>query len=408
MIASIGLDQDSQAVIIGAMLISPLMSPILGIGLSIGINDKSMLFVSLQHFGIAIAIALITSTLYFLITPFGDPTEQILSRTKPTALDVAVAFFGGLAGIISGSRKDKSNAIPGVAIATALMPPLCVTGFGIAKGSLPIIINSFYLFFLNSAIVALATYLIVRFLRFPMKEFINEKDKAKTTWIITLISILIIIPSVWIGYGVFKEVRQKRNINAFMSEYFLNDKAKFFDSYDIIRRDSINLLIVKMYARMDSTEIQECEAGLIKHKLEDFNIEIIPTSEVNPSKIKELEAKLISVEAVKNKFDEIKKGAVKKDLETQNLKTQIDSFRRDTIPFVALSREAKTIFPDLEKLTIAKGQTTDFKSKVKVPMVLVKWNAKKYESAMNRDEEKLTEWMQLRAGLDTLDLIRMR
>jgi len=155
MIASLGLDLNSPAVIIGAMLISPLMSPILGIGLAVGINDNDALLLALKHFGIAIVIALVTSTLYFWLTPFGMETSEIRARTAPTLLDVLVAFFGGVAGIISGSRKDKSNAIPGVAIATALMPPLCVTGYGLATGNWTFMLNSFYLFFLNATFVAL-------------------------------------------------------------------------------------------------------------------------------------------------------------------------------------------------------------------------------------------------------------
>jgi uncharacterized hydrophobic protein (TIGR00271 family) len=147
MVASLGLDLNSPAVIIGAMLISPLMSPILGIGLSVGINDRNMLSIAIRHFGLSIIIALVTSFLYFKLTPLGEITDEISARTAPTFLDVLVAFFGGIAGIISGSRKDKSNAIPGVAIATALMPPLCVTGFGLAKQEWEIMINSFYLFF---------------------------------------------------------------------------------------------------------------------------------------------------------------------------------------------------------------------------------------------------------------------
>lgn len=124
MIASIGLDLNSPAVIIGAMLISPLMSPILGIGLSIGINDRKTLGLSIRHFAIAIAVSLITSVIYFLITPFGNLGSEIAARTTPTALDVMVAFFGGIAGIIAVTRKDLINAVPGVAIATALLPPL--------------------------------------------------------------------------------------------------------------------------------------------------------------------------------------------------------------------------------------------------------------------------------------------
>ena len=145
-IASIGLDRNSDAVIIGAMLISPLMSPILGIGLGIGINDKEVLKKAIIHFCAAILIAIISSTIYFALTPFGDITPAIASRTEPNTLDVFVAIFGGLAGIISIARKDISTTLPGVAIATALMPPLCVTGYGIAKGDMNFALSAFYLF----------------------------------------------------------------------------------------------------------------------------------------------------------------------------------------------------------------------------------------------------------------------
>ncbi len=408
MIASIGLDQNSQAVIIGAMLISPLMSPILGIGLAIGINDRSTLFISLQHFGIAIAIALVTSTIYFMLTPFGEATEQILSRTKPTALDVGVAFFGGLAGIISGSRKDKSNAIPGVAIATALMPPLCVTGYGIANGNYSIMLNSFYLFFLNSVFVALATYLIVRFLNFPVKEFINEKEKQKTTLVIAVISISIIIPSLLIGAGVLQEVREKRNINAFMGEYF-KEKEKYIDSYDVIRGDSINYLIVKMYMPIDSSEFTKYEEGLEKFNLSDFKIDILTTSDIDPGKISKLEAEVSDVKDKARQLEEIKKIRSEEEKRILTLRSQLDSIIADTFPYNIVSTEAKVLFPDLEKVIIAdKSHTTDFKTDVDIPLVVVKWRRGKYQSAMARDESKLTDWMKMRVGIDTLDLVRIK
>jgi len=219
-IASIGLDQNSQAVIIGAMLISPLMSPILGVGMAVGINDRIMLQISLKHFGIAIGIALTTSLLYFWLTPFGGLTEQIEARTSPTFLDVLIAFFGGIAGIVSGSRKDLSNAIPGVAIATALMPPLCVTGYGIANGDWIIALNSFYLFFLNSVFVALATYMIVRWLKFPLHQFSNMAEQRKARNIIAIIAVLLIIPSFLILRKVLGDVQTRNNINTFVAENF--------------------------------------------------------------------------------------------------------------------------------------------------------------------------------------------
>ena len=217
-IASIGLDQSSPAVVIGAMLISPLMNPILGIGLGVGINDRYMLKRSLFNFGLAIALSIGASTIYFLITPLGDPTPELIARTRPTLLDVGVAIFGGVAGIVANSRIEKTNAIPGVAIATALMPPLCTTGFGIATGNFEFIFGAFYLFFLNSVFIALSTFLIVKYLGFPAKEQLNAKADRNVKRYITAFVIVVIIPSALIFIGVIKDVRLQQNVQTFITE----------------------------------------------------------------------------------------------------------------------------------------------------------------------------------------------
>jgi uncharacterized hydrophobic protein (TIGR00271 family) len=165
LLASIGLDLNSTAVIIGAMLISPLMSPILGVGLGVAIFDKLLLRSAFKSLFIATTISLGTSALYFFVSPLGELTQEIAARTTPTLLDIGVAFFGGVAGIVAGSRLSKTSAIPGVAIATALMPPVCVAGFGIAKTDSSIFLGAFYLFFINAFFISLATYLICVFLR---------------------------------------------------------------------------------------------------------------------------------------------------------------------------------------------------------------------------------------------------
>ncbi|MEM9991456.1 MAG: TIGR00341 family protein, partial [Bacteroidota bacterium] len=244
MIASLGLDLNSPAVIIGAMLISPLMSPILGVGLAIGINDRKMLSISLQHFLVSIIIALVTSFLYFKLTPLGTSTPEIEGRIEPTTLDVLVAFFGGLAGIISGSRKDKSNAIPGVAIATALMPPLCVTGFGLANGQLEYVLGSFYLFFLNAVFVALATYLIVRLLGFAEKEFASEQERRRTQLFIMAFSVLMIIPSAWILIRELQDIHYRNQVEAYIENHF-SGQTQCLD-YEIQKIDSTRLLVLKL------------------------------------------------------------------------------------------------------------------------------------------------------------------
>ncbi|NBC06713.1 MAG: DUF389 domain-containing protein [Bacteroidetes bacterium] len=240
MIASLGLDLNSPAVIIGAMLVSPLMSPILGIGLGVAINDKNAMFTAMWHFAVAIVIALVTSTFYFFITPFGNLTEEIQSRTSPTFLDGLVAIFGGFAGIISTTRKDKTNAIPGVAIATALMPPLCVTGFGIAEffellidqelqgaerglalsRAAGIAGGSFYLFFLNSFFIALTTYIIIRLLRFPFKSYVNRREALRNRIITALFSLLVTLPSAFILYKLYLLEQDKQEVGEFVQDFF--------------------------------------------------------------------------------------------------------------------------------------------------------------------------------------------
>lgn len=201
-IACIGLDTGSTAVIIGAMLISPLMGPILGSGFSLAVHDRPLLRISLVHFGQAVLLTLLIATLYFLVTPLGEPTAELLARTRPSLLDAAIAFFGGAAGILAQSRKNPSSAIPGVAIATALMPPLCTVGAGIAVASPRMALGALYLFVLNAAFIALATYLAVRLLRFPVLRPVDPFERRHRERQFALLLFLLLIPG---GFLLYRE-----------------------------------------------------------------------------------------------------------------------------------------------------------------------------------------------------------
>ena len=201
MIASLGLNVNSAAVIIGAMLISPIMGPIMGVGLSLGINDFELLKRSLRNFMLMFIVAIVTSTLYFLISPLSSNSSELLARTTPTTYDVLIALFGGLAGIVAQTRQDRtSTVIPGVAIATALIPPLCTAGFGLASGQFRFFFGAFYLFFINSVFIALATYLMVRFLGYEKKVFIDKNRERKVKRLMMIITLVTFIPSVVIGF----------------------------------------------------------------------------------------------------------------------------------------------------------------------------------------------------------------
>jgi uncharacterized hydrophobic protein (TIGR00271 family) len=218
-IASIGLNVDSTAVVIGAMLISPLMGPIMGFGLGIGINDAGTVRKSLVNTGVAAGIAILSSALYFLISPIDEAGSELFARTNPTFLDVLVALFGGLTGILAGSRKEKSNVIPGVAIATALMPPLCTAGFGLANGEWEYFFGAFYLFLINAILIATATTLVVRYLNFPKATQVDPERERRYKRYFGIALLALIIPSGWIFYKTVSETVDTTRIKNFVEEY---------------------------------------------------------------------------------------------------------------------------------------------------------------------------------------------
>ena len=218
-VASVGLNVNSTAVIIGAMLISPLMGPIMGIGLSIGITDNEMLRRSLRNLLVMVAISLLASTAYFLLSPLGDAQSELLARTRPTIFDVLIAFFGGAAGIVATSRKSQPfTVISGVAIATALMPPLCTAGYGLATAQFRYFFGAFYLFFINSFFIALSTFLIIKYLRFPQRKYLDPVREKMVKRYITIFSIIVIIPSVIIALHVVQETSFYASANRFINE----------------------------------------------------------------------------------------------------------------------------------------------------------------------------------------------
>ena len=218
-IASVGLNVNSTAVIIGAMLVSPLMGPIMGLGLSIGISDGELLRKSLKNLFIMIAISLVASSLYFLISPLSDAQSELLARTKPTIYDVFIAFFGGMAGILAASRKqEKVTVVSGVAIATALMPPLCTAGYGLGTGQIIYFFGAFYLFFINAFFIALATYLMVRYLQFPRKRFLDPATERKVHRSIAIFTVVVVVPSIFIAINVVRETSFDNNAIKYVND----------------------------------------------------------------------------------------------------------------------------------------------------------------------------------------------
>lgn len=217
-IASLGLNTNSTAVIIGAMLISPLMGPIIGIGTALSSWDINLLSRSARNMGIAVAISLFTSAVYFLITPLGEAQSELIARTTPTLLDALIALAGGVAGAVAVVRLDRSNVVPGVAIATALMPPLCTAGYGIAHFDLTFMLGGFYLFFVNGVCISAATYTVMRIAGMHKHTITDPKQANRVRLVVILFVIVTLVPSVIVGYRIVQESTFNRHADDLITE----------------------------------------------------------------------------------------------------------------------------------------------------------------------------------------------
>lgn len=242
-LASVGLNVNSTAVIIGAMLVSPLMGPIIGVGFSFGTHDMDLLKAAAKNLMVMVIISLCASTLYFLLTPLAlvNPTE-LLARTSPTIYDVIIAFFGGLAGILENSRKERGTVLSGVAIATALMPPLCTAGYGLAHLNMHFFLGALYLFLINSVFIALATYLMVKYLGFAAATSARPEITLRRKNLVGIIFILFLIPSIWSAIVLVQENNFERNVVNFVENNRIVGPFTYIYDYDI-ERHSVRIAI---------------------------------------------------------------------------------------------------------------------------------------------------------------------
>ena len=272
LIASIGLNVNSTAVIIGAMLISPLMSGILTMGYALAIRDLSMLRKAFGRFGTQVAISLIASSIYFWITPLDVPTSEMIARTNPTLWDVLIALFGGIAGIIGNTRQKRGNVIPGVAIATALMPPLCTAGYGIATHQLHFFLGAFYLFSINTLFIALSAALVTRLLRVPPRTILSAKQQKKINRTIAIITIVTVIPSVYVGaYTVYSTVIDQKIDSYLENEFVFADTQVVQSSIDKGEK-TIRVSLVGM--PIENTQIEDLQKELASYSLADYSLHI--------------------------------------------------------------------------------------------------------------------------------------
>ncbi len=426
-IASIGLNTNSTAVIIGAMLISPLMGPILGIGLAVGTNDWDLLIRALKNFGIAIVISLLTSAFYFWISPLDDPGAELLARTKPTILDVLIAVFGGFAGIIAGSRYEKSNVIPGVAIATALMPPLCTAGYGLATAQFSYFWGAFYLFFLNSVFISLATFIMVRYFRFPVKHFLDKAAEKKfRKYIIVFVSI-VILPSTYLFWEVIQESRFINSANEFISENIrfkgtelINKKLLYNDTLSTIDLYFIGEEIKQ--PQIDSLNKKLAHYGLNspdKWRNRFFGITRKTKLSIHQAKdnTEALQAEINNLST--NLSENLRKGIIEdlykkneellasKDERIRFLENELLRFKSDSLPVFSLKNELLVQYPEIKQFTVAGNAFELSKDSIvdTIPVIMIKWNKRVSRYMRQKNNKKISVWLKYRLAKDTVKVI---
>ncbi len=398
-IASIGLNVNSTAVIIGAMLISPLMGPIMGIGLGIGINDFDLIKRAYKNLAIATVIGVATSTIYFLISPISDAQSELLARTTPTIWDVMIALFGGLAGIVATTRKSISNVIPGVAIATALMPPLCTAGFGLATGNFYFFFGAFYLYFINSVFISLSSFIIVRFLKFQKKTLLDSSREKRVRKYILIVVTITVIPSIVMAYNIVTRSLVEKKIQQFVNNELTFDNAQLI-SKNFKKVDDKNVLEIFLLGEVISNDV----ISNVKNKLKNYglaDIELKVKQGVGDNIKQDMSSLRVGViEDLYRKNEEIIKN---KDKKISLLENEINRLKLESFPVVDISTEIKALNKNLVEFTISKNIYTDFaKQKTDtLAFAYAKFNKRPTASEL----KSLKEWLSARTKNDNIKLI---
>ncbi len=398
-VASVGLNVNSTPVIIGAMLISPLMGPIMGTGLSIGINDSELLRRSLKNLSIMVGISLIASTAYFLVSPLAlaEPTE-LLARTRPTIYDVFIAFFGGLAGIVESCRKDRGTVISGVAIATALMPPLCTAGFGLATGNLLYFGGALYLFTINSLFIALATFVMIRYLKFPYKQFADPIKQRKVRRSISFFTLLIMIPSVYTAVIVIQENSFNQSVKRFVSTNRSSDTFYIID-YTVNHNKKPSTLELSIAGE----KLNPIQKENLLNRLESYNI--------YPHQVKIKESiffrdNQMDETMLKSFFERSDIEIAKRDNLISNLKSKIDSISSHSIPYQQLSKELAAQNSNIISVSLAKGMEFDLNtSHLQDQIVII---IKTTNIIDNTKIETIKEWLKIRLSNENIIILQTK
>lgn len=381
-VASVGLNMNSTAVIIGAMLISPLMGPINGMGYSIATYNFDLFKQSLKNFTFAVGTSLVASTTYFALSPISTAHSELLARTSPSIYDVLIALFGGLAGIVAISSKQKGNVIPGVAIATALMPPLCTAGYGLATAQFDFFFGAIYLFTINTVFIALASVAVSQFLKFPIRTLISPGQKKRINQMISLVIAIVLVPSIYFGYGLVQKERFSENAGRYIENISMYE-GNYLLTHSV-KPEKREIILV--YGGMDLTEQQK---AAIVNKSGDFNLKKAVVTVKQGLSFENYSDRNLEVLKLREELTILNEALKEKE-------QQIDSIRNKGEFGKELLAEARIIFPQVKGCTFAESVHYKDEEGVlpgKTTLVILSMEGK---SLLPAEEEKIRDWIKVR------------
>lgn len=392
-IASVGLNVNSIPVIIGAMLISPLMGPIFGAGFSLGTNDMELMVTSLKNLAVMMAIALIASVLYFLVTPLTltNPTE-LLARTNPTIYDVLIALFGGAAGMFEQCRKEKGTVISGVAIATALMPPLCTAGFGLAKGNMQFFLGALYLFAINCVFIAIASYIMTKAMGFKQAQYRDTKVEKRTRRIMVATALVFIIPSILSAIVLVNNNNFDRRATAFVQANKSIQSAIIYD-YTISHEKGDKIELYLSGEKLDEEQTAALFASANEYGIKEEQVAINENKSAKS---------LIVSDIVNDIYANNERQLMAKKKEVEALRNELNEYKRDSIPCLQIAKELAGFYPSVKSIGISRGSSVTADSLTVRKTTFV--NAKASRRFKADEEEKLLRWLKIRLGSEDVEL----
>jgi uncharacterized hydrophobic protein (TIGR00271 family) len=397
LIAAIGLNVNSTAVIIGAMLISPLMGPIMGVGYGIGVYDFALIKRSLKHLGLAILLSLIASTVYFLLTPLSGAQSELLARTTPNLWDVLIALFGGLAGMVGATRKEKSNVIPGVAIATALMPPLCTAGYGLANGNWTFFFGAAYLFSINCVFIAVSAVIITWVIHSPRQRSVDKHIEIRVRRAMLAVVLLTALPSIFLAYRLVQDEVFNAKALQFVQQELRLKQTHIAETKVMPTQRVIEVTLIG--ERVDERKLSDIVARLPAHGLSGTELVVHQTTD------QQIDASLLKASIVNDLYRDSRRELEDKDKTIQNLQQALQNVEIDRDRLTQAARELHAQYPQIRKVLLSDAAEWDAESGAVAEQRVTVLNVTARARLRPVEKRSIERWLKVRLNSDHVRVV---